>query len=101
MTGHENQFLNRPRNSYIPLANKPLIVTTRDITGTGAANKQQMFFLFKPNTMRERATVDLLYPTPNWLRNEIYGKLAKTTFTRITDIGDTRIIDTGLIRITS
>lgn len=78
---------------------KQPVITTRFITKGGNANKQEMFFLYKANTLRERATVDLLYPTPNWLKDEIYGKLIITTFTRITDAGETRLIDTGLIRV--
>ena len=93
-------FINRPPNSYRPLACRPLVITTREITGTGRENKQQLYFITKPNTIRERATLDLLYPTPSWLANAVKPE-AKQQFERITTVGDTRVIDIGLIRVTA
>ncbi len=94
-------FINRPLNSYRPLACKQPVFTTRDIKGTGAANWQNMFFIFKPNTLRERATLDLLYPTPNWLRDEIFSDLIVTLFQRITTAGDNRVTVAGDDRVTA
>jgi hypothetical protein len=93
-------FLNRPNSSYLPLRDKFPIATTRLIGKTGRQNKQEFFFLTKPHTIREKATIDLIFPTPSWLQADLDGKFKKQIFTRITVTGDTRIIDGGLIRIT-
>jgi len=90
-------FLNRPKNSYSPLGCKPIVVTTRILRGTGAQNKQELFFLTKPNTIREHATIDLLYIPPSFV---VQANLPITEFVRVTSQAETRVIDTGLIRVT-
>jgi len=92
-------FLNRPRSSYTPLACKQPVITMREMTKGGDANKQEFFFLTKPNTIRERATLDLIYPHPQWLVREIEGKDIVLVFERVTTGGETRVIDGGLIRV--
>lgn len=94
-------FLNRPSNSYIPLACKQPVITMREITQGGDANKREVFFLFKPNTLREHATLDLIYPQPEWLVREIESSLIVTEFLRITTSGDTRITVSGDDRVTA
>lgn len=64
-------FLNRPTGSYRPLRCKPIVVTTRELRGHGNANKADLFFLMKPNTFREHATIDLLFGHPFWLRQAV------------------------------
>ncbi len=97
MTNICNTFLNRPKNSYRPLACKPIVVTTRELTGTGAQNKQELFFLTKPNTIREHATIDLLYTAPSYV---VQAQLALTIFTRATSQGERRITSDGKTRVT-
>jgi len=67
-------FLNRPIGSYRPLRCRPIVVITRELRGTGLANKQDLFFLIKPNTFREHATIDLLFPTPFFVQEEVNRK---------------------------
>lgn len=99
MTHACSLFQNQPLNGYRPLACKRDVITTRDIGGTGAANKQEFFFLTKPNTIRERATIDLLYPTPSWL----VTALQKTSliFVRATINGQARVTTDGFLRVTA
>jgi len=92
-------FLNRPRNSYTPLACKQPVITMREMKFSGDANKRFMFFLFKPNTLREHATLDLIYPHPQWLVRDIESSLI-SVFVRITVSGDTRITVSGDTRVT-
>jgi hypothetical protein len=99
MASAGNPFLNRPSGSYLPLRDKPIVVTTRNITSGGRANKLEYYLLTKPNTIPERADKGLLYPTPNFLRNEILKKLRKQAFTRITVTGDIRITTNSDIRV--
>jgi hypothetical protein len=73
----------------------------REMTRGGDANKQEVFFVFKPNTLREHATVDLLYPHPQWLVRDIESKLAVVSFVRITAGGNTRITVSGDTRVTA
>lgn len=64
------EFINLSEDGYKPLACKPLtVVTEDDIGGTGLENAYKFFFLAKRNTIREQATLDVLYPTPNFIRN--------------------------------
>lgn len=63
-----NIFQNQSSSGYQPLVCKDIVATTRTIGGRGKQNKANYFFLMKPNTIRENATIDLLYPTPFWLR---------------------------------
>ena len=91
-----DNFLNRPKTSYRPLACKPIVVTTRELTGHGLANRLDLFFITKPNTIREHATVDLLYPTPNWLNNIIHPV---TRFVRETQNGHIRVTKGGHTRV--
>lgn len=95
-----DNFINQPAGLYRPLACKPIVVQTRELKGTGYANKQQFFFLTKPNTIRENATIDLLYPTPSWYETNINNPIVIPDNTRVTTQGAIRIIDTGLIRVT-
>ena len=67
----------------------------------GDANKQEFFFLTKPNTIRERATLDLLYIHPQWLVRDIESKLVVLSFLRITATGETRITVSGDDRVTA
>lgn len=92
-------FLNRPIGSYRPLACKPIVVQTRELRGTGAANKRDLFFLTKPNTMREHATIDLLFPTPDFVRQATTPDLTLVDNARITSDAKVRVIDTALIRV--
>lgn len=62
-------FINRPITEYRPLACRPVTVTTRELTGTGRANKSDLFYMTKGNTMREHATIDLILLVPDWLRS--------------------------------
>ena len=94
-------FLNRPSSSYIPLACKQPVITMREMKFSGNANKQFMFFLFKPNTLREHATLDLIYPHPQWLVRDIESKLSVLSFLRITVGGNTRITVSGDDRVTA
>jgi len=71
----------------------------REITQGGDANKREVFFLFKPNTLREHATLDLIYPQPQWLVRDIESALV-SVFVRITVSGDTRITVSGDTRVT-
>jgi len=91
-------FINVSKFSYKPLVCKTDIIQTRDIRGTGKANKADFFFLTKPNTIREKATLDLLYPTPNFLKFALQKSLS---FARITTGGFTRITTGGFIRVTA
>jgi len=62
-------FINLSDNSYKPLACKPLTVTSEDDIGeSGINNAYKAFFLMKRSTSRESATIDMLYPTPNFVR---------------------------------
>jgi len=75
---------------------------TRDIMGTGKANKADFFFLTKPNTIREHATLDLLYPTPNWLKFALQRPLsAMGIFFRVTTNNRQRLTTNDFIRLTS
>ena len=89
-------FINRPKGSYRPLACKPIVVTTRELRGTGAANKQDLFFLMKPNTFREHATIDLLFTHPLWLRDAV---IETQRFPRETVNGHIRVTTDGHTRV--
>lgn len=93
-------FLRQTQNAYKPLVCKEPIANTRNIKGTGDANRQDFFFLLKPNTLRERATLDLLYPHPTWLKLAVQSKNA-TTFVRLTRTGLTRITTASFVRVTT
>lgn len=92
-------FLNRPKGAYKPLVCKDIIYTSRTIGNRGKANAAEFFFLLKPNTLRERATLDLLYPTPVWLKFAIQNK-GKMQFVRATTGGFTRITTGSFVRVT-
>ena len=91
-------FVNRSNDSYKPLACKPLTVKNRTITGHGLQNKLEYFYLTKPNTIREHATLDMLYPVPLWLRNSPLQK--QYISERETPDGSKRITADGSLRIT-
>ena len=93
-------FLRQPPGAYKPLVCKDIIANTRSIKGTGAANKLDYFFLMKPNTMREYATLDLIYPHPSWLKTAVQSG-AKQQFVRITAGGFTRITTGSFVRVTT
>ena len=62
-------FINLSNDGYKPLACKPLTVVVEDDIGeTGINNAYKAFFLMKRDTIREHATLDMLYPTPNFIR---------------------------------
>lgn len=92
-------FANQPLGAYRPLSCKQDIITTRNIEGTGKQNKANYFFLMKPNTIREYATLDLLYPTPAWLR----AALQKTSlvFARVVVGGTARVTTDNFLRVTA
>lgn len=69
-----NNFINRPANSYRPLACKPIVVTSKEIPFTGQQNREFYFFLTKANTIRESATLDLLFPHPEWLKRAVQNQ---------------------------
>ena len=91
-----SNFQNVPPGAYRPLVCKPIVVTTRTFGGHGLSNRQELFFVTKPNTIRERATLDLLYPTPPWLQEAV---TPDTVFVRKTSEGETRLTDMSLIRV--
>lgn len=64
-----NIFINSPPGAYRPLACKPITAITRSLRGTGRENKADLFTLTKGNTIRERATLDLILLVPDWLVN--------------------------------
>ena len=92
-------FINVPKFSYKPLVCKTDVIETRDIRGTGKANKADFFFLTKPNTIREKATLDLLYPTPNYLKFALQKGLG--AFARVTSGGFSRVTTAGFLRVTA
>ena len=85
------------RLGYVPLSCRAVTVDTRTLGGHGAANRQEFFFLTKPNTIRERATLDLLYAHPPWLVRTVQPL---TTDTRVTSEGRTRVTSDGRTRVT-
>ncbi len=89
-------FINRPKGSYRPLACKPIVVTTRELRGTGMANKQDLFFLIKPNTFREHATIDLLFTHPPWI---VQALQPESRFARTTQNGECRVTESGNVRV--
>lgn len=93
-------FLRQQPGAYKPLVCKEIIANTRSIKGTGQANKNDFFFLLKPNTLREYATLDLLFTHPQWLKAAVQGA-AKQTFVRITAGGFTRITTNSFVRVTA
>ena len=93
-------FLNLPPGRYKPLVCKEIIFTSRTIGNRGKANAAEFFFLLKPNTLREHATLDLLYPTPNFLKFAVQKSLA-ASFVRKTTGGFTRITTNSFIRVTT
>ncbi len=99
MTHACQSFINRPSNSYRPLACKPVILQNRDIKGSGRQNKQDFFLLTKANTIRERATLDLLYPTPDWLRYALQPE-PRMDYARVTSGGNERETTDDFLRIT-
>jgi len=95
-------FINVSKFSYKPLVCKTDIIQTRDIMGTGKANKADFFFLTKPNTIREKATLDLLYPTPNFLKFALQKPLSSMgIFFRVTTNNLQRLTTNGFIRLTA
>ncbi len=93
-------FLRQTPNAYKPLVCKEIIANTRSIRGTGQANKNDFFFLMKPNTLREYATLDLLFTHPTWLKQAVQGA-GRQTFVRITAGGFTRITTNSFVRVTA
>ena len=85
------------RLGYVPLSCRSVTVDTRTLTGTGAANKQELFFITKPNTIREHATLDLLYTHPPWL---VRALQPGTLDIRVTSDGRTRVTSDDLERVT-
>ncbi len=99
MASSKNPFLNRPNSSYIPLADRPIVVRTRSVPFSGNQNKIAAYLLYKPNTLREHIDRGLIYPTPAFLTKLLNDKLRKQLFTRITTIGDIRITTNSDIRV--
>ena len=64
------EFINLDPDGYKPLACKPITVQSEDdIGGHLLENAYKFFFLAKRDTIREHATLDVLYPTPNFIVN--------------------------------
>ncbi len=64
------EFINLDPDGYKPLACKPITVQSEDdIGGHLLENAYNFFFLAKRDTIRENATLDVLYPTPNFIVN--------------------------------
>ncbi len=64
------EFINLPENGYKPLACKPLTVKSEDdIGGRRLENAYRFFFLAKRDTIRESATLDVIFPTPPFITN--------------------------------
>lgn len=93
-------FLRQIPGAYKPLVCKEVIANTRSIKGTGQANKQDFFFLLKPNTLREYATLDLIFTHPQWLQSAVQ-RGGKQTFVRATAGGFTRITTNSFVRVTA
>lgn len=93
-------FLRQPPGAYKPLVCKEIIADTRSIKGTGQVNRLDFFFLLKPNTLREYATLDLVYPHPSWLQSAVQSS-GKMQFVRLTTGGFTRITTNSFIRVTA
>ncbi len=65
------EFINLSNDGYKPLACKPLtVVSENDIGGRGLENAYRFFFLAKRDTIRENATLDVIFPTPNFIKNQ-------------------------------
>ena len=90
-----NLFRNN-KNGYQPLACKEVIVTDRILQSHGAANKQELFFVTKSNTIREHATLDLLYTHPPWL---VRARQRLSYAVRVTSTGKDRTTSDGKLRI--
>lgn len=68
------QFINLSNDGYKPLACKPLTVQSEDdIGGHGLENAYKFFFLAKRNTVRESATLDVILPIPNFIKQKRFG----------------------------
>lgn len=93
-------FLRQAPGAYKPLVCKEVIANTRSIRGTGQVNRLDYFFLMKPNTMREYATLDLVYTHPQWLQSAVQSR-GKQTFVRATAGGFTRITTNSFVRVTT
>lgn len=93
-------FLRQPPGAYKPLVCKEVIANTRSIRGTGQVNRLDYFFLMKPNTMREYATLDLIYTHPQWLKTAVQGA-GRQQFVRATAGGFTRITTNSFVRVTA
>ena len=87
---------NNRTGGYTPLSCRPQITETVTLTGHGLENRQQLFFYTKANTIRERATLDLLYPAPFWL---VRARQRLSFGNRITSTGQNRITSHGRQRI--
>ncbi len=93
-------FLRQQPGAYKPLVCKDIIAGTRSIRGTGQANRLDFFFLLKPNTLREYATLDLVYPHPTWLKLQVQKRNRGDNFVRLTKAGFTRITTDSFVRVT-
>jgi hypothetical protein len=91
MATSSGQFLNKP----------PTIQVVDNIGGRGRVNKQNFFYLTIPNTIREKATLGLIYPTPAVIRKALDDKKRVPQFVRITVGGNTRITVSGDDRVTA
>lgn len=94
-------FLHVSAAAYKPLVCKDIIFTSRTIGGHLQQNRAEFFFLTKPNTIREHATLDLLFPTPTWLQFRVQSRKLRVSFNRITTAGNTRITTNDFIRLTT
>ncbi len=93
-------FLRQQPGAYRPLVCKDIIADVRSIKGTGQANKLDFFFLLKPNTLREYATLDLIYTHPLWLKQAVQRR-QRDNFVRLTAGGFTRITTDSFVRVTT
>lgn len=65
------EFINRPDNSYKPIGCRPVVIKNVELQLSGQANRNELFFFTKANTIREVATLDLILTHPDWLRQAI------------------------------
>lgn len=96
-----NAFVNVDLDEYRPLACKPIIAPVEDdIGGHLLDNAYRFFFLAKRDTIKENATLDVLYPTPNFIKKARFDRTPpKVEFVkRVTTDSKTRVTTTGQIR---
>lgn len=95
-------FRNQPKDGYRPIGCKEPIAYSKENTSTGRKNYAEVFYTLRGNTLKENATIDLILPIPDWLKQS--GLEPQSTLpsgARVTNSGNIRVIDLGLIRVIS